>query len=94
MGENDTQEVAAVGIRLLDDVHATWLSAEAECGHALQAWFEATSGQRTGAYNVYRAALEREEAAARDLRRLSELTGPCAGVLLCGGTADGKGAVR
>jgi hypothetical protein len=92
MGEQDTREVAAVGIHLLDDAHATWLAAELECGHALQAWFEA--GQRTGAYNVYRAALEREEAAARDLRRLFELTAPCAEILVSGGTADGKEAVR
>lgn len=32
--------------------------------------------QSAGAYLAYRAAVDREEAAARDLQRLSELTPP------------------
>ena len=85
MSEKETQEVAAVGIRLLDDAHAVWVAAEAECGYALEAWFAAARADRAGAYYVYRAALDREEAAAHDLKRLSELTEPCAEVLVAGG---------
>jgi hypothetical protein len=85
MSKEETQEVAAVGIRLLDDAHAVWMAAEAECGYALEAWFEASPAAQADAYYVYRAALDREEAAAHDLKRLSEITEPCAELLVAGG---------
>jgi hypothetical protein len=50
-----------------------WFRAQIECHQALTAWLD--SGGRSGvsADFVYRAALDREEAAARDLERLSRL---------------------
>jgi hypothetical protein len=47
-----------------------------ESEHALRAWFDASARQRAGAYLTYRAAVDREEAAARDLQRLYALTRP------------------
>jgi hypothetical protein len=77
MIENAETEVAKIGIRLLDDAYLAWLSAESTCEGSLHAWFEGTGGSRAIAFSAYRAALDREEAAARDLQRLSELAGPC-----------------
>jgi hypothetical protein len=62
-----------MGVRLLDDAYTAWLAAEIECARALAAWFEGTPRNLSTRYFVYLAALDREEAAARDLRRLSEL---------------------
>jgi hypothetical protein len=39
----------------------------------LRGWCDATGGRREAAYLAYRAALEREDASARDLERLSRL---------------------
>ena len=77
MTENLGREVAEIGIRLLDDAYMTWFAAESECEQALHAWFDGSSNNRAQAYFAYRAALDREEAAARDLRRLAELAQPC-----------------
>ena len=81
MSEEATQEVAEVGVRLLDDAQRAWFIAEGECGEALRAWFQAPPAKRVDAYAVYCAALDREEAAAHDLERLSELTEPCQSAL-------------
>jgi hypothetical protein len=66
-------ELAEIGVRLVDGAYMAWLVAERECDQALRAWQE----ERPGAYWGYRAALDREEAAARDLERLSERARPC-----------------
>jgi hypothetical protein len=66
-----------IAVRVLDDAHMTWVGAEVESGYALRAWFDAGAPQGAGAYLAYRAAADREEAAARDLQRLSDLTRPC-----------------
>ena len=65
-----------IGVRLLDDAHMTWIAAEVESEHALRAWIEAVRSHRVAAYLAYRAAVDREEAAARDLQRLCALTQP------------------
>ena len=70
-------EIAAIGVRLLDDAYLAWFSAESECEQALHSWFHATGEQRTTAYFAYRAALDREEAASHDLERLWQLAEPC-----------------
>ena len=70
-------ELAEIGVRLIDGAYMAWLVAERECDEAMRAWQE----ERPGAYWGYRAALDREEAAARDLQRLSELASPCGDVL-------------
>jgi hypothetical protein len=62
---------------VLDDAQMTWIAAEVESEHALHAWFKGGASHRAAAYLAYRAAVDREEAAARDLQRLSELTQPC-----------------
>jgi hypothetical protein len=62
-------EVTNVGIRLVDAAHTAWLVAQIECADALCAWLQATAGRRADANLAYRAALDREEAAAHDLER-------------------------
>jgi hypothetical protein len=49
---------------------------EVESEHALRAWFKGAASRRAAAYLAHRAAVDREEAAARDLQRLCELTQP------------------
>jgi hypothetical protein len=67
---------AVIGVRVLDDAQMTWVAAEVESEHAIRAWFKAAEADRAAAYLVYRAAVDREEAAARDLQRLRELIQP------------------
>ena len=66
-------DLAQIGVRLIDGAYMAWLVAERECDQALRAWQE----ERPGAYWSYRAALDREEAAACDLQRLAEIARPC-----------------
>ncbi|MGO9904925.1 MAG: hypothetical protein ACLPY3_04285 [Solirubrobacteraceae bacterium] len=75
------QETAEIGVRLLDDAHIIWLAAQSECANALRDWFGATPRDCDATYFRYRAALDREEAAARDLERLCELSEPCCRLL-------------
>ena len=67
-------ELAEIGIRLLDEAHVAWQRAELECELALEAWREGPPRQSTDRYFSYRAALEREQAAAYDLERLWDLS--------------------
>ena len=76
INRNTSRDLALIGVRLLDDAHMTWVAAEIESECALRAWVDAVTPQRAGAYLAYLAAVDREEAAARDLQRLSELTQP------------------
>ncbi len=84
MTDNATTEVAAIGVRVLDDAYLAWFSAESECEHALHAWFQSTGEQRATAYSAYRASLEREAAAARDLARPRQSAEPCRGAVVPG----------
>ena len=77
MIDNPQIEVATMEARLLDDAYLAWFSAESECESTLHGWFRAPGDLSAGAYLAYRAALEREEDAARDLERLWRLSGPC-----------------
>ena len=61
---------------VLDDAYMNWVATEVESEHALRAWFEATAANRGAAYLAYQGAIDREEAAARDLHRLCELIQP------------------
>jgi hypothetical protein len=74
MIENSEIDVAEIGVRLVDDAYLAWFSAESESERALQLWFENASAT---AYFAYRAALDREQAAARDLQRLWDVSEPC-----------------
>lgn len=76
MIEKVEHDVAEIGVRLLDGAYVAWLVEETESERALRAWFEAGSNNQE-AYLSYRAAVEREEAAARDLERLWTLAAPC-----------------
>lgn len=76
------REIALIGIRLLDDAYMTWVAAESESEGALRAWSQRSCGNDRAAYAAYRAAADREDAAARDLRRLHELTAVCLEALL------------
>jgi hypothetical protein len=66
------REVSGPPIRLLDDSYTAWRQAQQECHDALRRWLD--SGARDhAAYHAYRAALDREQAAAVDLERLTHL---------------------
>jgi hypothetical protein len=82
MTAKQEQEITQIGIRLLDDAYTAWFMAEHECEQALRAWFEGPPRDNSAMYLSYRAALDREEAAAHDLRRLSRLAQPCRDRLL------------
>jgi hypothetical protein len=69
------RDIAIIGIRLLDDAYLAWVAAESDAELALRNWCEGADGQR--AYQAYRAAADREEAAARDLERLHQLSAVC-----------------
>jgi hypothetical protein len=73
---NASHDLAVIGVRLLDDAHMTWVAAEVESEHALRAWFKGPASHHAAGYLAYRAAVDREEAAALDLQRLSDLTQP------------------
>jgi hypothetical protein len=68
-----TPEFLQAGIRLADEAHASWTMATVQCAEALRAWFDAGPSHRGAANLAYRAALDREEAAARDLERVASL---------------------
>src|SRR5579863_10650053 len=68
-----TRDAAELSERLLDDAYTTWVIAESEAEETLDAWRERASGTCASRYRAYCAAVEREEAAARDLQRLSEI---------------------
>ncbi len=74
---DERHELAQIGVRLLDDGHDAWLAAEVDSDRALRAWSAASPRDHDARYASYCAALDREEAAARDLQRFCELTGPC-----------------
>jgi hypothetical protein len=67
------QDLAEIAIRLLDDAYISWRRAQLECHQALRAWLDTGGRSGVAADFAYRAALDREEAAARDLERLSRL---------------------
>jgi hypothetical protein len=77
-----TEEIAEIGVRLLDDAYLVWRNAEVECERMLETWRAASRGRSDGAYLAYQAALDREQAAAHDLERLAEVARPCYEVLL------------
>lgn len=65
--------LAEIGMRLLDEAHLAWQRAELECEAALQAWYHGPPRRSVDSYLSYRAALDREQAAAHDLERLWDL---------------------
>lgn len=69
-------EAVEIGFRLFESAYAAWVAAEAESGEALRGWFSGTTRPDGQGYFAYRAALDREEAAALDLQRLCELGKP------------------
>jgi hypothetical protein len=84
MPENAETEISEIGICLGDDGYLAWFTAESECERVLHAWFDASAGDRATAYCVYRAALDREEAAAQHLQRLREPAEPSCETLVLG----------
>jgi hypothetical protein len=73
MARRISSQVASVGIGLVDEAYMSWRTAQMQCQDALRAWFEARPRDRADANSVYRAALDREQAAALDLEWLSDL---------------------
>lgn len=77
MTEELAYEVARIGVRLLDEAYMAWCTAERACEEALRGWSVGTPRGGADAYCTYRAALDREEAAARDLQKLHEVAQSC-----------------
>ena len=73
MARRISGEVASIGLRLVDEAYMSWRTAEIQCQTALRAWLDAGPRDRAEANWVYRAALDREQAAALDLEWLSDL---------------------
>jgi hypothetical protein len=73
MARRSSRGVASIGIRLVDEAYVSWCTAQMQCQTALREWFDAGPRDRAEANSVYRAALDREQAAARDLEWLSRL---------------------
>ena len=70
-------EVAAIGVRLLDDAYLAWFTAESESDRAVRTWWQSSGPGAATAYATYTSALDREEAAARDLERFWGASEPC-----------------
>jgi hypothetical protein len=68
-----------IGTRLADGAYMAWQFAQIECNLALLAWHHASPGRSAAAHVAYCAALEREEAAARDFEELCRVAGAFAG---------------
>jgi hypothetical protein len=64
-----------IGARLADGAFLAWEAAQIECYLALAAWTAARPGRSAAAHLAYCAALDREEAAARDFEDLCRVTG-------------------
>jgi hypothetical protein len=77
MNADDEQDREEVGARLLDDAYRAWDLAEVQCGLALRRWDRAEPDDEAAAFWCYTAALDREEAAARELERLCESAVAC-----------------
>jgi hypothetical protein len=73
MARRISREVPGVSVRLVDAAYMSWCTAQSQCQTALRAWFDAAPRDRAEANCAYRAALDREQAAARDLESLSQL---------------------
>jgi hypothetical protein len=69
-------ELVDAKIRLIDEAHFSWSLAALESEDALWAWCDAHPTERRAANLSYRAALDREEAAARELERLAAIVAP------------------
>ena len=76
IARRSNRALAVIGIGVLDDAQMTWSAAEVDSTDALCAWCDAAGPDRAGAYVAYRAAADREAAAARDLQELYALTEP------------------
>lgn len=81
LDESETN-VRTMTVRLIDNAYCAWLTAETECETALRDWFVATREHRELTYLAYIAALDREEASARDLQQVWDRASGCHEALL------------
>jgi hypothetical protein len=81
LDESETN-VRTMTVRLIDNAYCAWLTAETECETALRDWFHASSEHREPTYLAYIAALDREEASARDLQQVWDRASGCHEALL------------
>jgi hypothetical protein len=73
MRVTEAKTVDAVALkewRDVSEIYCAWFNAEQESGAALNSWYAASPAARPAGYAAYRAALDREEAAAKELHRL------------------------
>jgi hypothetical protein len=68
-----------IGTRLADGAYMAWQFAQIECSLALLAWRHSGPTHGAAAHGAYCAALDREEAAARDFEELCRVAGAFAG---------------
>ena len=74
MTDEFAEDLARIGVGLLNQAYMMWWAAERECEEALRGWSAGTKRGGAEAYSRYRAALDREEAAACHLQKLHEVT--------------------
>jgi hypothetical protein len=82
-------KAASIGMRLADEAYMSWCTAQIQCQNALGAWFDAGPRDRAEANYAYRAALDREQAAAHDLECLSHLAHAASGLVVAQPRAGG-----
>jgi hypothetical protein len=64
----ESAEVARLAEFLLDEAYVAWSAALEDCDEAYSAWARSRAGDRAARYARFVAALEREEAAASELK--------------------------
>jgi hypothetical protein len=67
MTEHHNTEIAGIQVDLAERAYGAWRRAESESERLLQCWFAAVGPDLDPAYLAYRAALDREQAAANAL---------------------------
>ena len=77
MPDRTETDATTITVGVIDDAYCVWFTAESECEMALRDWFSATREGREAAYFAYTAALDREEASARDLQHLWDTGHAC-----------------
>jgi hypothetical protein len=75
MTKKREEELVDASTLVSGEVYLAWFVAAAESARALRAWLDGSAREHGALYGAYRAALDREEAAACNLQRLSAAAG-------------------
>jgi hypothetical protein len=71
MSNTVRHDAAGAQRRRTDDAYLAWLEAAVDCERAQRHWFDGLPRDHAPLYAAYQAALDREQAAAVELERLS-----------------------